>query len=113
MTWKKPKVFGVAKKMLRSGLKSQYCLKAAPKVFNHLITNANCRYILVSYNNMAGKGGQRSNARIQDKEIIRSLSKRGKIEIFKTEFKSFTTGKSKIEGHTERVFFCKVLKGKI
>jgi len=113
MTWKKPKVFGVAKKMLRSGLKSQYCLKAAPKAFDHLITNANCRYILVSYNNMAGKGDERSNARIKDKEIIRSLSKRGKTEIFETEFKSFTTGKSKIEGHTERVFFCEVLKGKI
>ena len=113
MTWKKPKVFGVAKKMLRSGLKSQYCLKAAPKAFDHLITNANCRYILVSYNNMAGKGDERSNARIKDEEIIRSLSKRGKTEIFETEFKSFTTGKSKIEGHTERVFFCEVLRGRV
>ncbi len=113
ITWKKPKTFGVAKKMLRSDLKSQYCLKPAPKIFDDLISNANCRYILVSYNNMAGKGNQRSNARIKDEEIIRSLSKRGKAEIFETKFKSFTTGKSKIEGHTERVFFCEVLKGKI
>lgn len=113
VTWKKPKTFGVAKKMLRSDLKSQYCLKTAPKTFDDLISNANCRYILVSYNNMVGKGDQRSNARIRDEEIIRSLSKRGKTEIFETEFKSFTTGKSKIEGHTERVFFCEVLKGKI
>ena len=113
IAWKKPKTFGVAKKMLRGDLKSQYCLKTAPKAFDDLISNANCRYILVSYNNMAGKGDQRSNARIKDEEIIRSLSKRGKTEIFETEFKSFTTGKSKIEGHTERVFFCEVLKGKI
>ena len=113
IAWKKPKTFGVAKKMLRSVLKSQYCLKTAPKAFDDLISNANCRYILVSYNNMAGKGDQRSNARIKDEEIIRNLSKRGKTEIFETEFKSFTTGKSKIQGHTERVFFCEVLKGKI
>jgi len=98
--------------MLRSDLKSQYCLKTAPKAFDDLISNANCRYILVSYNNRAGKGNQRSNARIKDEEIIRSLSKRGKTEIFETEFKSFTTGKSKIQGHTERVFFCEVSKGK-
>ena len=113
ITWKKPKIFGVAKKMLRSDLKSQYCLKEAPKAFDDLISNADCRYILVSYNNMAGKGNQRSNAKIKDEEIIRILSKRGETEIFETKFKSFTTGKSKIEGHTERVFFCEVLKGKI
>lgn len=113
IAWKKPKTFGVAKKMLRSDLKSHYCLKTAPKAFDDLISNANCRYILISYNNMAGKGDQRSNARIKDEEIIRSLSKRGKTEIFETEFRSFTTGRSKIEGHTERVFFCEVLKGKI
>jgi len=62
---------------------------------------------------MAGKGDERSNARIKDEEIIRILSGRGKTEIFETEFKNFTTGKSKIEGHTERVFFCEVLRGKI
>jgi adenine-specific DNA-methyltransferase len=113
VTWKKPRVFGVANKMLRSSLKSQYCLKTAPRAFEDLISSANCRYILVSYNNMAEKGNHRSNARIKDKEIIRILSKKGKTEIFETEFKSFTAGKSKIEGHTERLFFCEVLKEQI
>ena len=108
MTWKKPKVFGVAKKMLRDDLKSQYCLKTAARAFDDLISNANCKYILVSYNNMAEKGNQRSNARIKDEEIVRILSKKGKTEIFETGFKSFTTGKSKIDEHTERIFFCKV-----
>lgn len=111
--WEKPEAFGVAKKMLRDDLKSQYCLRTAPRAFDDLISNANCKYILVSYNNMAGKGNHRSNARIKDEQIIRSLSKRGKVEIFETEFKSFTTGKSNIEGHTERIFFCEVLKGKV
>lgn len=111
--WEKPEAFGVAKKMLRGDLKSQYCLRTAPRAFDDLISNANCKYILVSYNNMAGKGNHRSNARIKDEQIIRSLSKRGKAEIFETEFKSFTTGKSKIEGHAERIFFCEVSKGKM
>ncbi|MBU4313010.1 MAG: DNA adenine methylase [Candidatus Omnitrophica bacterium] len=110
ITWKKPEAFGVAKKMVRSDLKSQYCLKTAPRVFDDLIRNANCRYILVSYNNMAGKGNNRSNARIKDEAMISSLSKRGRVKIFETGFKSFTTGKSKIENHTERIFFCEVLR---
>jgi adenine-specific DNA-methyltransferase len=104
--WEKPEAFGVAKKMLRGELKSQYCLKTASKAFDDLIKNANFKYILVSYNNMSNKGNSRSNARIKDEEIIRTLSKRGKTEIFETEFKSFTTGKSEIENHTERIFFC-------
>ena len=53
ITWKKPKVFGVAKKLLRNELKSQYCLKTASRAFDDLISNANCRYVFVSYNNMA------------------------------------------------------------
>lgn len=113
ITWNKPTVFGIAKKMTRSDLKSQYCLRSAPKAFDDLISNANCKYILVSYNNMAERGNNRSNARIKDEEIIGSLSKRGKVEIFETEYKSFTTGKRKIDGHTERIFFCEVLKEKI
>lgn len=106
ITWEKPEAFGVAKKMLRGELKSQYCLKTASRAFDDLIKNANFKYILVSYNNMSNKGNSRSNARIKDEEIIRTLSKRGKTEIFETEFKSFTTGKSEIENHTERIFFC-------
>ena len=106
ITWKKPEAFGVAKKMPRSELKSQYCLKTASRTFDDLIKNANFKYILLSYNNMSDKGNSRSNARIKDEEIIRILSKRGKTEVFETEFKSFTTGKSEIENHTERIFFC-------
>ncbi|MBU1148184.1 MAG: DNA adenine methylase [Candidatus Omnitrophica bacterium] len=106
ITWNKPEAFGVAKKMPRNELKSQYCLKTASRAFDDLIKNANFKYILLSYNNMSDKGNSRSNARIKDEEIIRTLSKRGKTEIFETEFKSFTTGKSEIENHTERIFFC-------
>jgi len=48
---KKPKVVGVAKKMDRSHIKSDYCLKNATQAFEDLIKNADCKRILLSYNN--------------------------------------------------------------
>lgn len=111
VTWKKPKVEGVAKKMInRNHLKSQYCLKSADKAFENLIINAKTNHILVSYNNTGGKKNQRSNAKIPDQRIIGILRSRGDVEIFEREYKGFTTGKSDTEGHTERVFYCKVTK---
>ncbi len=107
-SWNKPKVFGVARKMDRSGLKSRYCENAAPRVFEELIKSLNCKYIIVSYNNMGLKGVGRSQAKISDVDIIRSLEQRGKVSIYETDFNQFTTGKSDIENHKERLFVCKV-----
>lgn len=92
--WKKPEVFGVAKKMDRTTLKSKYCTQSAAKTFDDLISKIDAKYIIVSYNNMKNKGNDRSNARINDEQIISSLEKRGNIQIFSENYKSFTTGKS-------------------
>ena len=73
--WEKPEVFGVAKKMDRTSLKSKYCTQSAPKAFDDLILKLDAKYILVSYNNMQTKGNDRSNARISDEEILSSSSK--------------------------------------
>ena len=107
-SWTKPKVFGVARKMDRNGLKSKYCESAAPRVFEELIKSLDCKYIIVSYNNMGLKGAGRSQAKISDVDIIRSLEQRGKVTIYETDFNQFTTGKSDIENHKERLFVCKV-----
>jgi len=107
-SWKKPKVFGVARKMDRTGLKSKYCENSAPRAFDDLIKNLNCKYIIVSYNNMGLKGVGRSQAKISDVDIIRSLEQRGKVTVYETDFNQFTTGKSNIEDHKERLFVCKV-----
>ena len=106
--WGKPIVFGKAKKMNRSNIKSMYCTKEAAGAFYDLVINAKCKYILLSYNNMSDKGNVRSNARIKDKEIIEILEKRGKVEIFEQIYKPFSTGKSLTEDHAERVFFCSI-----
>lgn len=102
--WEKPKVFGVAKKMDRTALKSKYCTHAAPETFTDLINNITAKYIVVSYNNMAKKGNARSNARISDTQLLKALTAKGEVKIFSEQFKAFTTGKSNRSDNEERLF---------
>ena len=106
--WEKPEVFGVAKKMDRTALKSKYCTKEAPAAFDDLIKNINSKYIVVSYNNMAKKGNDRSNARISDLQILKTLESKGEVKTFSQPLKAFTTGKSEHSDNEERLFVCKV-----
>lgn len=104
--WEKPKVTGVARKMDRTNLKSDYCTNKAPEAFEDLISKVNARYILFSYNNMAQKGNDRSNAKISDDDICRVLSAKGTVKIFTHNYKPFSAGKSDIDEHEERLFLC-------
>lgn len=107
--WRKPKVEGVAKKMVnRQHIKSDYSTKKAPEVFDNLIQNIKAKYILVSYNNMAKKGNSRSNAKISNEEIIASLQKRGTVQIFDTPFQAYTTGRTNIDDHRELLYLCTI-----
>lgn len=108
--WRKPEVFGVGRKMDRSHIKSDYCLKSATCAFADLVNKANCKHILLSYNNTGDSKDGRSNARISDDEILRILGDKGDIEIFEKNYKPFTTGKSNGENNAERIFYCKVTK---
>jgi len=104
--WEKPKVFGIAKKMDRSAMKSKYCTESATAAFEELVENIEAKYILLSYNNMAEKGNSRSNAKIKDEDIIRILSAKGTVRVFSENYKAFTTGKSNIIQNKERLFLC-------
>ncbi|MCM1062258.1 MAG: Dam family site-specific DNA-(adenine-N6)-methyltransferase [Eubacterium sp.] len=104
--WEKPKVTGVARKMDRNALKSDYCTQNATKAFEELIENISAKYILLSYNNMAEKGNQRSNAKISDEDIFRILEKKGPVTVYSEAYKAFTTGKSNIDDNQERLFLC-------
>lgn len=106
--WKKPKVYGVAKKMDRSKIKSNYCTNKASNALKDLIKNCNCKYIIVSYNNMGQKGNARSQAKISDTEILEILNQKGKVKVFEQDFNFFTTGKTHIDNHKERLFLCEV-----
>lgn len=105
--WEKPKVRGTAKKMDRTGLKSLYCTIKAEAAFGALIKDLKANYIILSYNNMAEKGNDRSNAKLSDEAIIDILESKGKVKIFSQDYKAFTTGKSHINSHEERLFVCK------
>lgn len=106
--WEKPTVSGVARKMDRSALKSDFSTNKATEAFEQLITQINAKYILLSYNNMGKKGNDRSNAKINDDDIIRILSLKGTIKVFTQDYKPFSAGKSNITKHRERLFLCKV-----
>lgn len=108
--WQKPEVFGVARKMDRSEIKSDYCQIGATKAFEKLIGSANAKYILLSYNNMSDKGNDRSNAKISDDDIIRILESKGKISIFEEDYKAFSAGKSNVKENKERLFLCETDK---
>lgn len=104
--WEKPQVYGVAKKMDRTGMKSRYCTTTAAQAFETLVNDIKAKYILLSYNNMAEKGNSRSNAKISDEDIMRILSKKGTVKVFEESYKAFTAGKSDIEQNAERLFLC-------
>ena len=104
--WEKPPVRGVARKMDRRAYKSDYCTSKATEAFERLIENIKAKYILLSYNNMAEKGDDRSNAKIKDEDIYRILSKKGEVKVFEKEYKAFNAGKSNINENIERLFLC-------
>ncbi|MDE6312721.1 MAG: Dam family site-specific DNA-(adenine-N6)-methyltransferase [Lachnospiraceae bacterium] len=104
--WNKPEVFGVAKKMDRTSLKSDYCTQKATVAFEKLLDSIHAKYIMLSYNNMAEKGNDRSNAKISDEDIMRILQKKGIVKVFTEDYKAFSTGKSDIKDNQERLFLC-------
>lgn len=104
--WEKPAVSGVALKMDRSKLKSDYCTSTAAQAFEDLVSHIKAKYILLSYNNMATKGNDRSNAKISDADIMRILSRKGRVKVFSESYRAFSAGKSNITGNQERLFLC-------
>ena len=106
--WKEPPVFGVARKMDRSTLKSDYCTRKAADAFKELIESIDARYILLSYNNMADNGDDRSNARISDECIFQTLNAKGRVKVFSKDYRAFSAGKSVRRDNAERLFLCEV-----
>lgn len=104
--WSKPQVYGVARKMDRTRLKSDYCTIKAAEAFADLVAHINSRYILLSYNNMADKGNDRSNAKISDEDIMRILGNKGEVKVFSESYKAFSTGKTNLPENEERLFLC-------
>ncbi len=106
--WHKPETEGKVSKMVdRKKMNSNYCTKTAIQSFEELINNVNTKYFILSYSNMEKKGNDRSNARMEDKDIIRILENKGDLIIKSENHPAFSTGKSIIDNHQERLFICK------
>ena len=71
-------------------------------IFDDLITNAKCKFILFSYN---------TEGIIPHKEVIRILSKKGKLKVFSYDYKRFksnSNGKKKKEPLKELIYSVEV-----
>lgn len=108
--WDKPKLIG---KTLRpiyiNNIKSEYCTKNAKDVFQKLITNLDCKYIIVSYNNANNDVVNNRSAYKIDLDTMKNiLGQKGKLNIHETNFNNYQTTPHKINNYKERLFICKV-----
>lgn len=105
---KKPKLYGVALKPKPENL-SKYCNVEAKVTFKDLVESLAkiCKVLVVTYNNTYNANA-RSNARLNDRDIMDILESKGKTQIFEYDFKPFTSGKGKLINHKERIFVCQM-----
>lgn len=109
--WKKPTDFeGISMKFKRDELKSGYSKAKAPKLMEDLITNANCKLIIVSYNNTYNAKSGASNNKISEEQLYNILEKKGKTSIIEIDYKSFNAGKTNFDNHKEKLYICEVKK---
>lgn len=106
--WKKPEVYGKARKMNRDEIKSEYNKKDAEKYFEKLIEEADVKHLLLSYNSTQNSQHARSNAKMSDNRIKEILGHKGEVKIYEKQINNFSAGQSKSINHLERVFYCQV-----
>ena len=57
---------------------------------------------------MYDKGVGRSQSILKDYDIVSILSQKGKVVVYEKDFNCFTTGKTHITDHKERLYICHV-----
>lgn len=108
--WDKPTEFeGNSMKFKRNNLKSDYCRKKAPMLFEELINNLDTKIIIVSYNNTYKAGSISSINTISEDEILNILSKRGKVNKISINYNPFNAGKTRLTSHIEYLYICEVI----
>ena len=105
--WKKPELYGVALKPAPENM-SDYCRSSAIEVFGDLISNLDCKYIVVSYNNTYQSKSSSSRNKMQLEDIEAILSTRGTLKKFETSHNFFNAGKTDFSNHKELVFIAEV-----
>ncbi len=105
--WEKPELSGIAMKPPEENM-SNYCRNSAPKVFAELIENLRAKYIVVTYNNTYDSKSSSSRNKITLEQIKEILEKKGKTQVFETDYHRFNAGKTDATGHKELVFITRV-----
>jgi adenine-specific DNA-methyltransferase len=105
--WDNPKLYGVALKPEPENT-SEYSKTSAPKVFNDLIEDLNCKYIVVSYSNNYNPKSHSSKNKITLEQIENSLNQKGKTKKYTRSHKFFNSGKTNFDNHQELLFITKV-----
>lgn len=107
--WNKPKELeGKTMKFKRNELKSDYCRKKAPFLFEDLINNIDAKLIIVSYNNTYNAKSDSSINTISESQIEAVLSKKGKIYKKEINYNAFNAGKTNLKNHKEFLYVCEV-----
>lgn len=105
--WEKPQLYGEALKPLPTNM-SEYCRSNAAAVFQNLIENLKCKYVVVSYNNTYKSKSSSSKNKIQLEEIRKILSSKGSLQVFEKPYQYFNAGKTVFSDHKEFIFIVKV-----
>lgn len=106
--WEKPEVFGVARKMDRSHLKSRYSGRKANEAFRELVESAKAQLIVLSYSNTGDSRVSRSNNVLLDEMILGVLASRGNVRVVEIQHNEFSVGRTSKREHRERLFVCEV-----
>ena len=72
------------------------------------LSELNCKYIAVSYNNTYNSKSSSSRNKITLEELERVLSKRGTVRRFEKAHQAFNAGKTELNNHKEFLFLVKV-----
>ncbi len=105
--WNKPELYGIALKPKPKNM-SEYCKVKASIVFENLIQNLKCKFIVVSYNNTYNSKSNSSKNKIELVEIKKILEKKGKTKIFKKNHRYFNAGNTSFDNHQEHLFITEV-----
>ncbi|MBW1606461.1 DNA adenine methylase [Lactobacillus sp. Sy-1] len=106
--WNKPELFGIALKPKPENM-SDYSRTKAPEVFDDLVQNINAKYIAVTYNNTyEGAKSSSSRNKITHEQILESLNKVGKTQVFNKGYRFFNAGNTNLNNHSETLFITEV-----